>query len=73
VISLRKTKFYYRLQDEFHSNGDEIWIIKEKLNNLTISDKINLLVQVDANMVTHVEQASWLRLLVPTHPCCEEQ
>jgi hypothetical protein len=33
------------------------------------ADKINILAQVDAHIGTNVEQASWLRLSVPTlHP-----
>jgi hypothetical protein len=39
---------------------------KGKPKSLTASDKINILVQVDAHTGTHVEQMSWLRLPLPT-------
>jgi hypothetical protein len=39
---------------------------KEKPKSLTISDKINILAQVDAHIGTFVKQASQLRLSVPT-------
>jgi hypothetical protein len=45
---------------------------KGRPKSLTISDKINILVQGDAHIGTHVEQASWLRLSLPTQPYCEE-
>jgi hypothetical protein len=37
-----------------------------KPESLTVSDKINILAQVDAHIGTHVEHASWLRLSVHT-------
>jgi hypothetical protein len=36
-----------------------------KPKSLTISDKIYILVQVEALIGTHIEKASWLRLSVP--------
>jgi hypothetical protein len=39
---------------------------KGKHKSLAVSDKINILAQVDAHIGTHVEQATWLRLSVPT-------
>jgi hypothetical protein len=38
---------------------------KGKHKSLTVSDKINILPQVDAYTGTHVEQATWLRFSVP--------
>jgi hypothetical protein len=39
---------------------------KGKLKSLTVSDKINILVEVDVHTGAHIEQVSRLRLPVPT-------
>jgi hypothetical protein len=36
------------------------------------SDKINILVQVDAHIGTHVEHTSQFRLCIHAEHCCEE-
>jgi hypothetical protein len=40
--------------------------IKGKLESLAVSEKINILAQVDIHIGAHVEQASQLRISLPT-------